>query len=131
LLRRGAAIALGLTCTLTLSLGLLVQLKLDGSQAASRAGRVDAAISAALEARTLEPWASSPYLQLSLIQEGLGNLAVAHAWIDGAIRRDRANWTLWIIKARLETKAGAIQAARASLARARALNPLGVPRPTS
>ena len=71
----------------------------------------------------IQPWAASPYLQIALVQEQAGQLPEALSAIDEAIERDSADWRLWLVKARLETKSGLIQEARASLERARALNP--------
>jgi hypothetical protein len=77
----------------------------------------------ALEAKDLQPWASSPYLQLALVEEGRGDLPNAQTWIRRAIHRDRTDWTLWLVAARIETKRGDLVAARESLRTARALNP--------
>lgn len=74
-------------------------------------------------ARGLQPWAASPYVQLALVEEQLGELDVARYWISEAIERADDDWRLWFIKARLETNAGDIDEARESLARARELNP--------
>ena len=81
------------------------------------------ALSAADEAHTLEPWAASPYLQLALLEEQSGDLRRLAARIGQAIDRDRSDWRLWLVSARIDVKAGFIGEARRSLARARALNP--------
>jgi hypothetical protein len=102
---------------------LLAGLRLDRSQAAVRRGDTQAALTAALDARDIEPWAASPYLQLALVTEQAGEPAVAHAWIERALARDATDWRLWLVKARLETRLGHVRAAAASLARATALDP--------
>lgn len=123
---RIAAIATALTGVAVLyveAVPLFVDLRLRDSQAAIRRGNADGALSAAVDARNVEPWASSPYLQLALVAEGAGRLHPALGWIERAIDRDRANWRLWLVRARIETKQGSFAAASRSLRHAAALNP--------
>ena len=97
--------------------------RISDSQAAVRRGSGSAALKDALDARSLQPWASSPYLQLALVEEQSGDLSQARHWIAEAIKRDGRNWRLWLVSARLERETGlAVQPAR-SLERAAALNP--------
>jgi Tfp pilus assembly protein PilF len=84
---------------------------------------MDTALSAARAARRLEPWAASPRLQLALVLEQDGDLDAARGQIQSAVERDPEDWRLWLVKSRLETKAGAPAVAAASYSRARALNP--------
>jgi hypothetical protein len=102
---------------------LLAQIKIGDSQEAARSGDRASALAEASAARRLEPWASTPYLQIALVMEGAGEPAAARAWIGDAIERDRDDWRLWLVAARIETKQGAIADARASLAEAKRLNP--------
>jgi Tfp pilus assembly protein PilF len=102
---------------------LLAELRLERSHAAVRRGDTRGALAAALDARDIEPWAASPYLQLALVTEQAGAPAVAHVWIERALARDRTDWRLWLVKARLETRLGRVRAAAASLARATELDP--------
>lgn len=97
--------------------------KLDDSRRAAAAADLPAAASAARTARTVEPWASTPPLQLALVAEQAGDLPRAESWIRRALAHDPRNWRLWLVAARVETKLGRIDTARQSLARARALNP--------
>lgn len=97
--------------------------ELQLSERSAAAGRGDDALDAAVTARRLQPWAASPYLQLALVYEQMNRLADAHRQIEQAIARDRDDWRPWLVEARIETKQGAIESARASLARARTLNP--------
>ena len=106
------------------ALPLLAEAKMDGSREAAARGDFQRARADALAARALEPWASSPRVQLALVEEQVGELEAARAAVDEAIERDRGDWRLWLVKARLETKAGDVRAARKSLARAVARNPL-------
>ncbi|MDQ3890744.1 MAG: O-antigen ligase family protein, partial [Actinomycetota bacterium] len=106
------------------ALPLLAETKIDRSREAAARGDLQRAREDALAARALEPWASSPRVQLALVEEQVGHLDAARAAVTEAIERDREDWRLWLVKARLETKAGDVPAARKSLARAVALNPL-------
>jgi hypothetical protein len=101
----------------------LASIKLAESQAAVRRDEGDAAFSAAADAKRIQPWAASPYLQLALVEEASGHLASARRWIGDAIERDPENWRLWLVAARLETKAGDIARAERTLERAASLNP--------
>ena len=116
-------VALGLLAVGVEGLALSARLKIDESQAAVSRDDPVAAIDAALGARSIEPWAASPYLQLALVEEQTGNLAAARGHIDDAIDRDDVDWRLWLTKARIEAKLGNGAAARRAYARARSLNP--------
>lgn len=121
-----ALLALGATLVvIVLAMTPLVgEIMVRESQAAARRGDLEAALENALAARSIEPWATTPYLQIALVHESAGHFNPARSSILEAIERDRSNWSLWLVKARIETRAGKVKAARRSLARARALNPL-------
>ena len=123
LLRKGFAIERLGWIGLAQAIPLLAQLQIGDRQEAARRGDRAGALGDAFAARKLEPWASSPYLQLALLKEDDADLQAARAWIAKAIDRDREDWRLWLVAARIETKQGAIGAARASLAQAARLNP--------
>src|SRR5204862_86957 len=91
---------------------LFAGLKIRDSQAAAAAGNVDKAVSAAIDARNIEPWASTPYLQLALVAEQAGALDTAREWVAKALDRDSNDWQLWLVATRLDTKRGAIPAAK-------------------
>lgn len=97
--------------------------EIGASQRALRRGDVAAAVERAKSARAIEPWASSPRLQLALAYEQGGRIDLARRQLAGAIERDDADWRLRLIDSRLAVKAGDVPAARRALARARALNP--------
>jgi hypothetical protein len=105
------------------ALPLLTEYRLDASRDAARAGDLAGARERADAAAALEPWASSPRLQLALVDEQLGRLARARGEIDEAIRRDTGDWRLRFIAARIERGLGNAAEARRRLAEARALNP--------
>jgi hypothetical protein len=101
----------------------LADIKISDSQAAARSGNGEQALEDAAAARNLQPWAASPYLQLAQVEEATGDLDEARRWIGEAIERDSLDWRLWLVAARLETKAGHVAEARRSLSRAAELNP--------
>jgi tetratricopeptide (TPR) repeat protein len=102
---------------------LLSQMNIRHSQTAAAQGESAQAVDDALAAKSIQPWAASPYLQIALVREQSGQLPEARQAIQDAIARDSADWRLWLVKARLETKGGLIEAARESLDRAKELNP--------
>ena len=101
---------------------LFAQLRINDSEAFRKSGNMNGAIRAALDARNLQPWASSPYLQLAIVSEEEQRLQGAHSWIKKAIERDSSNWGAWYLAARIETKLGDARQAEKSLQRAFSLN---------
>lgn len=102
---------------------LLAHAELEQSRQSARRGDLAAAEAEARAARKIQPWASTPYLQLALVQEELGDLAAAARSIRSALARDDADWRLWLISSRIEAAAGATATAERSFCRAAVLNP--------
>ena len=105
------------------ALPLAVRIHLDRSEAAARGGDTGGAVAEAQAARRLQPWATSPRLQLALAYEAARRLELARRELEVAITRNDRDWRLWLVSARLSAKAGDVQAARRSLCRAAELNP--------
>jgi hypothetical protein len=101
---------------------LLAQLRLNDSHAAYDKSALADAYRAALDARNLQPWASSPYLQLAQVSEQEQRLREAQSWIEKAIKRDSSDWANWYEAARIEVKLGNAREAEKSLQRAVSLN---------
>ena len=120
---RVAIAALGVAAIAAQAPPLLSQLHLHDSRAAAADGRMAVAATDARQAHVLEPWAASPLLQLALVEEQVGDLRQANASVRGALARDRSDWRIWLVAARIETEAGRVGSARRSLAEARRLNP--------
>jgi tetratricopeptide (TPR) repeat protein len=120
---RAGAVALLMALVVLEAIPLLSAMKIRQSQEAATSGDLTQALEDARGAHSLEPWAASPDLQIALVLEAGGNLPAAIVAIRQAVAHDESDWRLWLVAARLETKAGDIDAARASLDRARALNP--------
>ena len=131
-----AVLVLGWLVICTQAIPWLAAIQLGSSEAAARSANTKAALKDALAAKRLEPWAASPYLQVALVKEQANDLVGARDWIERAIHRDTLNWRLWLVAARVETKAGDVESAATSLERAAALNPrsplfAGIARPPS
>jgi O-antigen ligase len=103
---------------------LLVEHELDSSKAAAASGDVGAAVGHADTARSIEPWAASPYVQLGLLAELQGDYPTAISNFGDAIERENRNWQWYYLRSRAEHEAGEEGAAVEDLERARELNPL-------
>lgn len=102
---------------------LLVEREIDASQASTAREDLGAAVDHAENARSIEPWAASPYVQLGLLAERQGDYAGASAHFSDAIEREDRNWQWYYLRSRVEYAAGDEAAAEADLERARQLNP--------
>jgi O-antigen ligase len=102
---------------------LLVERELDSSQSAAARGDFGAAVDHASNARSIEPWAASPYVQLGLLAERQGDYPAAIEHFGNAIDREDRNWQWYYLRSRVERVAGEDAAALADLERARQLNP--------
>ena len=120
---RVALPALAVVVIAAQAIPLLANEQVRASQDAAARGDGSEAVRDALAARRLQPWASSTNLQLALVEEQAGNLAEARAAIADAIDRDRSDWRLRLVAARLELKSGHTQAAREQVREAARLNP--------
>ncbi len=103
---------------------LLVDREIDASQSAAAGGDLTSAVNHAETARSIEPFAASPYVQLGLLAELDGDYATATERLTQAIAREDRNWQLYYLRSRVEEEAGERAAAKADLERARRLNPL-------
>jgi hypothetical protein len=103
---------------------LLVEREIDSSQAAAARGDIPSAVDHAHTARSIEPFAASPYVQLGLLAEQQGEYEVAAEDFGNAIEREDRNWQWYYLRSRVEHEAGNEAAALADLRRARELNPL-------
>lgn len=119
----GAAILLGSWVVICAeAVPWLTATRISNSQAAVRAGDLGRALSTAADARAIQPWAASPYVQLALVAEARGDRASAVRWIRAALDRDSDNWATWYVASRLEREAGDRAAALEDFRRAESLN---------
>jgi len=118
-----AGLAVAWVTALALVGPLLVDREIDSSNSAAAAGNLPVAVDRAETARSIEPWAATPYLQLGLLAESQGDYATAAARLSQAIEREDHNWQLYYLRARVQHEAGDETAARDDLAEAQRLNP--------
>ncbi len=121
-LRAGVAAAC-LCLIVAQGIPFLAQDDIRRSQHRFAAGNLDGARTAALSARSVQPWAASPHLQLALVDERRGELRSARSAIADAIERDPLDWRLWLTSARIDGESGLANQASAKLDRAIELNP--------
>ncbi len=106
----GTVVAALVACWLlicAIAIPLLSGARLRQSQDAANKGDIPAALKDALDSRSIQPWADSPYLQLALLEEQAGDLNRAHSWIRQAIDRDHNDWQLWLVAARTRRRRAA------------------------
>lgn len=118
-----AGLALAWIVALALIGPLLVDRELDTSNAVAAKGEIASAVDHAETARSIEPWAATPYEQLGLLAEGQGEYDLAAERMGQAIDREEGNWLLYYLRARIEYQGGDKTTARADLEEAKRLNP--------
>jgi tetratricopeptide (TPR) repeat protein len=118
-----AGVVLAWVAAIALVGPLLVEREIDSSQSAAASGDFGAAADHASTARSIEPWAASPYVQLGLLAERQGDYETAITHFGHAIDRENLNWQWYYLRSRVEQEAGDEAAAQADLENARRLNP--------
>jgi hypothetical protein len=118
-----AGLAVAWISALALVGPLLVDHEIDASNSAAAEGNIASAVSHADTARTVEPWATTPYKQLGLLAESQGDYPTAIDRYSQAIDREEENWLLYYLRARAEHRAGDEAPARADFGEAQRLNP--------
>lgn len=103
---------------------LLVDREINASRDAAAEENFASAVDHARTARSIEPWAASPYVQLGLLAQLQGNLPEAIEDFGHAIEREDRNWQWYYLRAKAESEAGDAQAAQADIEKAQELNPL-------
>ena len=119
-----AGLAIAWIAAIALIGPLLVERELDASRNAAAGSDLASAVDHADTARSIEPFAASPYVQLGLLAELQRDYPTAKERLSQAISRQDLDWQLYYLRSRVEHEAGEESAARADLRRARQLNPL-------
>ncbi|MGD9735422.1 MAG: O-antigen ligase family protein [Solirubrobacterales bacterium] len=119
-----AGLAVAWLTALALVGPLLVDREIDASKSAAAAGEIERAVEHANTARSIEPWAATPYVQLGLLAQAQSDYATAVERLGQAIDREDQNWILYYLRAKAQHEAGNTAAAEADLGRAQQLNPL-------
>lgn len=103
--------------------GLVATSEIRKSQQALRTRDVTEAREHADNAIDAQPWASSPLVQRSLVDERAGAYDAAIAELRAAADRAPMDWRIQLILARVEARRGNAEAALAALAEAKRLRP--------
>lgn len=114
-----AGVALLLAVSVWVAIGRMELARISSD---ARAARWVAAEHEARRAATLEPWSAEAWGRLGSVAAAGGNTSLARIAYERAVARDGGNFALWSGLASVSS--GAIE--RHALARAHALNPLGV-----
>jgi hypothetical protein len=120
---RRLVVAAGVVAIPVIAIVLAATTLVGRSQEAARAGQLAKALSDARTAVKVEPVSAAPRVQEALVLERLGQMPAAISAMNGAIRRERVNWQLFLTRARLLTKAGRPEMALVDFERARQLAP--------
>jgi O-antigen ligase len=119
-----AGLAIAWLTMLALTGPLLVDHEISASTNAAHEQEFESAVNHAETARSIEPWAATPYVQLGLLAQAQGDYAGAIHRFGQAIDREDHNWTLYYLRAKAEHQAGQKEAAQNDLNEAKRLNPL-------
>ncbi len=93
-----AGLALAWIAAIALIGPLLVERELAASRSAAAGGNLASAVEHANTARSIEPWAASPYVQLGLLAELQGEYTTAEERLSQAIEREDRNWQLYYLR---------------------------------
>jgi hypothetical protein len=118
-----AGLAIAWVTALALVGPLLVDREISASKSAAADGDIASAVNHADTARSIEPWAASPYVQLGLLAQFQGDHVTAAGRLSQAIHREDRNWLLYYLRSKIEHEAGDTAGAGADLRRAQQLNP--------
>jgi O-antigen ligase len=118
-----AGLAVAWVAAIALVGPLLVDREIKSSQNAAAEGNFAKAVDHASTARSIEPWAASPYVQLGQLAEIQGDYPTAITDFTHAINREEDNWQWYYLRSKAEYGSGSEAAALRDLERARKLNP--------
>jgi O-antigen ligase len=118
-----AGLALAWISAVALVGPLLVERELDASRSAAAGGNLPSAVDHASTARSIEPWAASPYVQLGLLAQLQQDYPTATVDFTHAIEREDENWQWYYLRSKAEHEGGDEAAAQSDLRRAQQLNP--------
>ncbi len=123
LVTRIGAIVLAIASLVAIGIPLATENAVRASQSAAAGGDLSLALSDARQAVAVEPDAASARLQEGQVLEAQGDLSSAAAAARAAVADESANWSDWLVLARIDAEAGNAPASVAAYREARALNP--------
>ena len=100
---------------------LLVDHEITESRSDAASGDLAGAVDHASTARSIEPWAATPYVQLAQLAELQGEYPTAIADFTLAIERENHNWQYYYLRAQARLKAGEAATAAGETAGAKTL----------
>lgn len=118
-----SGIALGWVAIALMVGPLIMSFELNRSRDAAAEGRLADATEYALTARSSQPWAASPYIQLGGLAMLTNSYADALEYYHLAADREPDNWQIWLMLAGVAREAGEDSRADRYLERASELNP--------
>jgi Tfp pilus assembly protein PilF len=112
-LTRGVLVTTAIAAIIAIAIPFAMTSAIRSSQSKAGAHDLKAALSDALTAQSLEPYAASPRLQEALLYEQAHDLGAARTAITQAAVREPLNWRIWLVRARIAAESGhAAQAVR-------------------
>jgi tetratricopeptide (TPR) repeat protein len=120
---RAAMGTIAIGSIVAIALPLSGTIDLSDSRASAAQGQVKPAFEEASAAAGAQPYAASPPLQQALLLERAENLPAAAQAAAEATRDEPTNWRTWLIRSRIEAKAGNAPASVEAFRTARKLNP--------
>ncbi len=123
LLVRGLLVAGAAVAAFVQLPGLVSTLNVRSSQAAERVGNGELALARARNAVSAEPWSASAHEQEALVLEAGRRLGQAEHQETLAISHEPDNYAHWLIRSRIETELGWLDAAVRDYTLARQLRP--------
>ncbi len=120
---RAALFAVAAVAALAQLPGILSNKDIRRSQAAAQAGDVPAALALARDAVSAEPWSASAHEQEALVLESTGALLGAKRQESEAVSHETSNYVHYLVRARIESELGQLNAAVRDYDQARSLRP--------
>lgn len=118
-----AGVAIGWISIAALVGPLAMHWELSRSKSDAANGNIAGAVDHALSARSLQPWAAAPYVQLGGLADLEGAYMTALSHYQEAAKRSSGDWQIWYLSSLAARHAGEEELADRYLERARELNP--------
>jgi Flp pilus assembly protein TadD len=113
---------LSIAALLIIAIPLAADTELRESRSAVARGDLEGALASADTAADLQPYAAAPRLQQALVLELRGDFDAAARAARRATEKESTNWRTWLIRSRLEARAGRAEASARSYRKADALS---------
>jgi hypothetical protein len=121
---RGALSISAIAAVVAIAIPFAMTSAIRSSQAEVSSHNLKAALSDALTAQSLEPYAATPRLQEALVYEQAHDFAAAQTAVVSASAREPLNWRIWLVRSRIEAENGRAAQAVRDYKHAHVLDPL-------